>query len=143
MGFVIGEIPEVRRVVKFELPADEGKPAKRADFVAVLKVRDVETMRSRRKALENFRTQYDREMAKARRDPEYDPNIPETDFDEEFLREDLVSLEGIMDSEGNELEYSETLLSDVLLNRYARAALIKTWADLNLTDTGSAKRKNS
>lgn len=141
MAFVIGKIETVKRRVQFDLPADEGKRSEKADFMVTLKVRDAETIRQRNKEISDFTLQVQREVSRLTKDPTHEMDIPEGSFDEKYLHEDVMNLEGIRDGEGEDLPFSGELLDDVLQDRNARAALLKVWREVNLDET-AAKRKN-
>lgn len=142
MAFVIGEVKSTRKKIKFDLPTDDGKPVKKADFVVELKVHSAEVVKERRKQLNDYLAAAGREVAKARKDPDHEADIPDVTFDEDYLREDVLDLAGILDADGNEISFSSELLEAVLNDRRARKALIDAWSELNL-DEGAAKRKNS
>lgn len=134
MAFVIGKIDSVRKKVTFEDFGDDGKKAVKSDFIAILKVQDAEVTAQRKKDIQDFWTESRRELKKLEKDENYEVELPEGAFDEKFLTEDVIGLEGILDADKNEIEFSEDLLSQVLLNRRARAALMKVWNDLNFQD---------
>jgi len=140
MPFVIGKIQSVERKVQFELPRQEGKPVKKADFIVELKVHDHDTVKSRRDRAQQYLRQVAAEMDKARKDAQYEMNIPQTDLDDEYLHEDVINLKGIKDAEGNDIEFSSEVLDQVLQDRSARQALIEVWVELN--SDNQVKRKN-
>lgn len=143
MGFVIGEIKTVKRRIEFELPTSVGQPAKKADFLAEFVVHDHDTVRERQKYIQEHLTKLSRDLAKAQQDPTYldvaaDLDI---DFDAQYLREDLVGLEGIRYAGSkDEVPFSSDLVEHVLADRAARSALIGEWLELNRL--GTVKRKN-
>ncbi|ALO46571.1 hypothetical protein [Pseudohongiella spirulinae] len=140
MAFVIGEIKTVERKVEFDLPSSVGKPKRKADFVVELTVRDDATVKARRKAVQEYLAKLNREMELARGDRNYTPTIDDQNFDDEYLREDVVNIKGVRDESGNDLEFSAQLLDAILLDRPARSALLDVWAELN--SDKALKRKN-
>jgi len=140
MSFVIGKIQSVERKVQFELPRQEGKPVKKADFIVELKVHDHDTVKSRRDRAQQYLRQVSAEMDKARKDAQYVMDIPQTDLDDEYLHEDVLNIKGIKDAEGNDIEFSSEVLDQVLQDRAARQALLDVWVELN--SDNQVKRKN-
>jgi len=142
MAFVVGKIESVKRRVVFELPADSGKKPEKADFVAEFCYHDADKIKDRQKSMQDLIERVHREVALSRKDPEYEPDIPEADFKEEYIREDLLNLDGCMDEDGNELEFGPDLVDAVLRDRSSRMALIDTWDELNSGRSDAKKRKN-
>jgi len=140
MAFVIGKIQTVKRRVVFTQLADDGKPAKKADFVVEFTVRDADTVKARRRELQDYLTTISKELSLANKNPEYEAQIPEGNQDETYVREDVVNIEGILTESGDEVPYSLDVLEEIMKDRIARKALITTWSELNLED--GAKRKN-
>lgn len=141
MGFVVGQVHTVKRHIKFDLPSDDGKKPKKADLIVEFKVRDRETIKARQKEVQQYVRLINTEIKKAQVNPDHEINVPDEDLDEGYLLEDIVGMEGLLDLEGNELEYSEELASQVLLDRNAWRAVVASWVELNSID--GAKRKNS
>ena len=141
MAYIIGEIESVKRKVEFKQLADDGKPAKKADMVVTFKVRNAEENRERILSLQKFTAERSRQLALLRSNPAHELNLEEVDFDADFLREDITNIAGIMDTDGNDIEFSKEVLESVLQDRQAKKALIETWSELNLDGDGG-KRKN-
>ncbi len=134
MGFVIGQVRTVRRKVEFTLPHDDGKPKKLADIVATFRVISTDTLKAR---IDEQKQQVS-SVAASLRDGH---SITDTaDLDEKYLREDLVKLEGVMDADGNELEFSPEVVDAVLNDLSARAALLKAHREAITPE--AIKRKN-
>lgn len=140
MPFVIGQIETVERKVEFELPRNAGKPVKKADFVVELKVHDEPTVKARRKEIREYMAEVGREMEKARTDRNYEMNIEDHNYDDDYVREDVVNIKGIKDAEGKDLEFTPELLEAVMKDRTARQALLDVWIELN--GDKALKRKN-
>jgi hypothetical protein len=140
MGFVIGEIRTVKRHIKFELPSDDGKKPAKADLVVEFKVRTRDVLKARQKEVQKFVRNINVEIKKARENPDYEIEMPDVELDESYLREDIVNIEGCLDSEGNELPFNQDLLSAVLADRSAADAITAAWVELN--SLNGAKRKN-
>lgn len=134
MSFVIGAVESVRRKVSFEEFGDDGKKAVKCDFVVVLKVHDADTVKSRQKEMTDFWNHSRKEMQRLEKDPEYQPDLPEESYDDRYLREDIITLEGVLDADRKEIPFSDELLESVLKHRRARAALMKVWAEINIGD---------
>ena len=141
MAYIIGEIESVKRKVEFKLLADDGKPVKKADMIVTFKVRTAEENRERMLSLQKFTAERSRQLALLRTNPAHELNLEEVDFDADFLREDITDIAGIMDTDGNDIEFSKEVLESVLQDRQAKKALIETWSELNLDGDGG-KRKN-
>ena len=141
MAYIIGEIESVKRKVEFKLLADDGKPVKKADMIVTFKVRTAEENRERMLSLQKFTAERSRQLALLRTNPAHELNLEEVDFDADFLREDITDIAGIMDTDGNAIEFSKDVLEAVLQDRQAKKALIETWSELNLDGDGG-KRKN-
>lgn len=139
MSFVIGKVQTVKRKVSFEDFSDDSKKVK-ADFIVELRVQDSETTNQRRKDINKFLADLNRESKKAEKNDEYQPEYPETSFDDIFLDEDVVGIEGLKDASGNDVEFSSEALESVKQHRRAKSALMKVWNELNFED--GAKRKN-
>jgi len=140
MAFVLGEIESVDRVIKFEQPASAGKPKRKVDFVATFKVHPHEVVQERRRELAEYMEGIRKERERARKDPEYQPQFSDRNFDDEMLLEDIINLKGVMSTDGSELEFSADLLARVLQDRPARQALLDEWIAINSDD--AIKRKN-
>lgn len=142
MGFVIGEIKSVKRKVEFQLLGDDGKPKKKADMIVTLRVRTTDESRERGKMLIDFAAETTRQQRLYAKDPLHEIELPETDFDADFLREDIENIEGLLNSDGSDIEFSADVLELVLLDRLAKEALVEAWSVLNLNKKTGLRRKN-
>lgn len=142
MGFVIGEIKSVKRKVEFDLLADDGKRVPKADMVVTFRVRTTEESKKRAKLLSDFTAETQRQFALLDNDPLHVLKLPDADFDANFLREDIENIEGLLNPDKTEIEFSADVLEQVLLDRLATTALILSWSQLNLRKKAELKRKN-
>ncbi len=140
MAFVIGAISSVRRKVSFEEFSDEGKRAEKVDFIVTLKVHDAGKIRERQEELAEFWRKSQKQLEKLRKDPDAEVELQQESFDERYLKEDVLDIDGVMDAERNPIPFAEGVLDAVLQHRRARAALMKVWNELNLND--GAKKGN-
>jgi len=140
MGFIVGEITSVKRKVEFALLNDFGVPQRKADMLVTFRVRNTEESKVRAEMLKEYTAKTQREFTLLEKDPKHELDLPEGDFDSEFLREDIENIEGLLNPDKSEIEFSPDILEQVLLDRIAKAALIQAWSELNLA-TG-LKRKN-
>jgi len=60
-----------------------------------------------------------------------DDNAP---TDDKILEDDIIDIEGLMDADGNPIEYSKKLLKQLLEMDYVHAALMKSWTAVNYGD---------
>lgn len=132
MGFIVGEITSVKRKVQFTLLGDDGGQKKKADMLVTFRVRNADESKARAKLLSKYTEDTQRQFTLLNKDPIHVLDLPEADFDADFLREDIENIEGLLNPDKSEIEFTEEILDLVLLDRVAKAALVKAWSDLNL-----------
>ena len=132
MGFIIGEITTVKRKVQFTLLGDDGVTKKKADMIVTFRVRNTDESKARAKLLSKYTEETQRQFTLLNKDPMHVLDLPEADFDADFLREDIVNIEGLLNPDNSEIEFNEEILDLMLLERVAKVALVKAWSDLNL-----------
>ncbi len=118
MTFKFVPVNTLKKVIKVEIPGDFGKATK-ADFEATFKRLPVSQARDLIK------------------------QIQEKSADEDkVLRDSVVDIEGVTDGEGNEVEYSSELLSQLLEESYIRGPLLAGFMDVNYS-LDKLRQKNS
>lgn len=143
MGFVIGAITTVKRKVKFDLLSDDGKPPQKADMIVTFRVRNTAESKERGKLLLDYTNEVTRQTVLHNKDPLHEIDFPDADFDADFLREDIIDIEGLLNPDKSEIEFTPDILETILLDRAAKAALVFAWSDLNLRNAAGLKQKNS
>lgn len=138
MGYVIGKRKTVKRRVEFEVATDDGAPPERADFVVELRLRDRKYWRERvaKASAEIERLQSDMRQPGAEYSDVIERALEMQDFvmQFQFIREDVVGIEGILDAKGKAVKYTPALLERVLADHDASEALRAVWAKLNRVD---------
>lgn len=127
MPFTLAPIESLKVRIKFTIPADTGKKQKRADLLVTYRKRPVS---EQKEFLEDMASRIEKE---------------DTREDGDVLEEDILDIEGIKDTDGNDLEYSPAVLEELLEMDYVRTALIEGWAGINFGTTimKEWRRKNS
>ena len=141
MAFILGQTKSVRRKVAFTQRGDDGKTALKADFIATFKLVDVDTLKERAEAQQASLVGMMETLSKVRQSKvaaepdeetiEQADKIKPVELEEQYLREDLENIEGVRDEAGNDLAFSDDLISGLLNDVDARAALFRVHREVS------------
>jgi hypothetical protein len=141
MGYIIGQLHKVKERVEFDLPStDAGQPLK-ADFVVTFRIPDSATAKGRVKRSKKLAADYAASFRNRSSDPEAGETADPVEFEESMVREDVISIDGLTDVNGQPIPYSADLLDAVFNDQPARRALFTKWSEL-IFQNGAIQRKN-
>lgn len=118
MAFQFVPVATIRRVIKIEIPGDFGA-TKKADFEAEFKRLPVSDARDLIQQIQD-----------------------KTADEEKVLRENIINLEGISDTEGNAVPFTQELLSSLIEESYIRSPLLAEFMEVNYS-LEKLREKNS
>jgi len=124
LGFVLAPLDSIVVNVKFKIPVDSGAKSAKGDLDVRFKRRSVT---DQKEFIRDTRRRTNEALAEA------GGNVfeVESNIDTETLLDDIVSIDGMMDTKGVAIESTPTLVADLLEIDFVRTAVMESWQELN------------
>jgi hypothetical protein len=141
MGYIIGQIDKIKCLLEFDLPTSASEQPLRADFQVEFKIPSVTTAKARIVEVQKFTADYVNEQKRIAADPSIARTLMAGSLDEAYLREDVVDIVGIKDKDGNDRNFTTSMLEEILNDAVSRPHILQLWS-ANIFQGGALKRKN-
>ena len=109
--FKLAPVETIRMSIKIQIPGDDNKTKTKSDFSVIFRRRNVE---ERKEILDVIN------------------DDDQTLVDDDVLEKDIISIEGIIDSNDEAVVYSPELLTQLLNMDYVRKPLMESWIQVNM-----------